>query len=65
LIEKFSKNSEKKNMKIWAKKSYPIKNEKIKSLHLALIRAYKSTESNKIQIGYNKNPISYKNIIIF
>ena len=52
-------------MKIWAKKSYPIKNEKIKSLHLALIRAYKSNESNKNQIGYNKNPISYKNIIIF
>ena len=63
-MEKFSKNSE-KNMKIWAKKSYPIKNENIKSLHLALIRAYKSNESNKIQIGYNKNPISYKNIIIF
>ena len=55
-------------MKIWAKKSYPIKNENIKSLHLALIRAYKSNESNKNQIGYNKNPISYKkynNILIF
>lgn len=52
-------------MKIWAKKSYPIKNENIKSLRLALIRAYKSNESNKNQIGYNKNPISYKNMIIF
>jgi len=52
-------------MKIWAKKSYPIKNENIKSLPLALIRAYKSNESNKNQIGYNKNPISYKNMIIF
>ena len=34
-------------MKIWAKKSYPIKNENIKLLYLALIRAYKKVTNQR------------------
>jgi len=47
-------------MKIWAKKSYPIKNENIKSLPLALIRAYKITNRIKFKLDTIKTPFHIK-----
>jgi len=48
-------------MKIRAQKSYPIKNENIKSQRLALIRAYKKvTNQIKFKLDTIKNPFHIK-----